>query len=1306
MISTERSTKTLSIPCLVAVVTGMLMLAGPAHAAEAPKFFEAPSFETVHSTRVLLGMEFDSELPTNAKAEYSESESGPWTLVDSREESELNRDNERVLIPLGTEQPVAGGSPPVLLRHLKPATKYFARFLAKSSAGEAVFMLPFTTLPVGKPEIPDGGTNERGDSSFSCEESSDTTVFCSSTVETSGALSEYHFEYAPEEAGHRPAEDSSLWAPFTSGATGKVTVAEDFANPEATVSGLRPETTYYVRLRANNEKGEIVKTKFFAKLAGSPGEAESFRTLTAKPHAEEPSVRNVTATSAYLEARVGLSGYETHWRLEYATSENGVYAPVPGSEGSVSQTQAEAIPYSDLSLATALRFTALIPSTSYYVRLFAENKCAQGCGSATSAVLHFETSGPPAATTFAVHALDGESVRLLGAVNPGSVPTSEEQVITLEGAPTGGTFTLTFGGQMTQPIAFDAEAKAVEEALDELSTISAGNKGGEPAGPFSRVSVEGPAGGPYTVYFGGERNPLAEKDQPSIEAVSNLVLSGSVSVVVSQRGGEAYDAHYHFEYEALGGGGEPFVNATSTPEVDVGSGDQAKVVGYDLPALTPGAGYRYRIVATNTSPGNPVVRGAEQTLTVPLAPIANGEPPCSNVEFRVGASALLPDCRAYELLTPIYKEDAQEIFHYRGGVNASVFAGEDGEHAVLESLATSFGSSADSGQGPYLFSREEGNDWSITAGAPQPQTGIHDVLPQLYSSDLTQVAFESTYKTSVHGESPQVEYEVGPVGGPYTTVVSVPRGEVHGDEGWVAADGDFSNVVLQTQDRTLLGEPTGSKSGFDLYEYSGGALRQANVDSEGHTIGSCGASVARGYEEGAQAHQSSGPDTVSVGGQGVFFEGVPSKVCSEPSHLYVREGASEKTLDLGAARFLGANRSGSEVLLEKVSGGIHEIFLYDTQTAGETHLLSTQSALGELHVAAGMKLTALYFSSKEVLTPEAPAIGGKDEPQVNLYRYDIVTQNLQFLFQATQAENNPLIDAVTADGRYFYFGARTLVGVPGGGNLEQGKSKGLPSSQLYRYDNAESVVECMSCASSFDPAPKNEAVIDGVQGLPDANGGLPSYTAVSANGDYAFFTTTAALLPSDVDGEIPYEEGIGGEYATLGRSSPSSDVYEWRREGLNGCAQAQGCLALITSGRGGYLNLLLGSADEGRDVYVYTRSQLVPQDSDTAGDIYDVRVGGGMPPPPARPVECEGDACSAPPGAPNDATPSSLTFQGVGNALVGLPEVKPVVKPKPKVKPLCKAKAKRKCKTKPVRKGAHKARRARGHAGRRGRAGR
>ena len=54
-------------------------------------------------------------------------------------------------------------------------------------------------------------------------------------------------------------------------------------------------------------------------------------------------------------------------------------------------------------------------------------------------------------STFGVHSVDvsNESLRLLGAVTPESASVSEEQVVSVDGAPSGGTFTLTFAGHTT-----------------------------------------------------------------------------------------------------------------------------------------------------------------------------------------------------------------------------------------------------------------------------------------------------------------------------------------------------------------------------------------------------------------------------------------------------------------------------------------------------------------------------------------------------------------------------------------------------------------------------------------------------------------------------------------------------------------------------------------------------------------------------------------------------------------------------------------------------------------------------------------
>lgn len=56
-----------------------------------------------------------------------------------------------------------------------------------------------------------------------------------------------------------------------------------------------------------------------------------------------------------------------------------------------------------------------------------------------------------------------------------TVPASEVQRVTITGTPTGGTFTLTYAGQTTAPIAYNATATAVDSALEALSNIGPGD---------------------------------------------------------------------------------------------------------------------------------------------------------------------------------------------------------------------------------------------------------------------------------------------------------------------------------------------------------------------------------------------------------------------------------------------------------------------------------------------------------------------------------------------------------------------------------------------------------------------------------------------------------------------------------------------------------------------------------------------------------------------------------------------------------------------------------------------------------------
>jgi trimeric autotransporter adhesin len=96
---------------------------------------------------------------------------------------------------------------------------------------------------------------------------------------------------------------------------------------------------------------------------------------------------------------------------------------------------------------------------------------------------------------------------------PASTGTNEVQTVTLTGGPTGGTFNLTYDGQTTSAIAYNADAATVDTALEALSNIGSGD-----------VTVTGSAGGQWTVTFGGA---LAATNLPQMTANGSSLTGGS-----------------------------------------------------------------------------------------------------------------------------------------------------------------------------------------------------------------------------------------------------------------------------------------------------------------------------------------------------------------------------------------------------------------------------------------------------------------------------------------------------------------------------------------------------------------------------------------------------------------------------------------------------------------------------------------------------------------------------------------------------------------------------------------------------------
>lgn len=99
--------------------------------------------------------------------------------------------------------------------------------------------------------------------------------------------------------------------------------------------------------------------------------------------------------------------------------------------------------------------------------------------------------------------------------------TDEVQTITVTGTPTGGTFTLTFSGQTTAAIAYNASASAVQSALEALSNIATGDV----------VCAGGPLPGtPVTVTFGGAYDGA---NVPQMTATASFTGGTSPAVTVT-----------------------------------------------------------------------------------------------------------------------------------------------------------------------------------------------------------------------------------------------------------------------------------------------------------------------------------------------------------------------------------------------------------------------------------------------------------------------------------------------------------------------------------------------------------------------------------------------------------------------------------------------------------------------------------------------------------------------------------------------------------------------------------------------------
>lgn len=114
------------------------------------------------------------------------------------------------------------------------------------------------------------------------------------------------------------------------------------------------------------------------------------------------------------------------------------------------------------------------------------------------------------------------------------ITQNEVQTLTITGSPTGGTFTLTYSGQTTASIAYNANAALIQTRLEALSNLAPGDV----------VCTGGSLPGtPVVVTFGAT---LANTDVTLITSTSSLTggTSPQINIVETTKGGYTTYAHY------------------------------------------------------------------------------------------------------------------------------------------------------------------------------------------------------------------------------------------------------------------------------------------------------------------------------------------------------------------------------------------------------------------------------------------------------------------------------------------------------------------------------------------------------------------------------------------------------------------------------------------------------------------------------------------------------------------------------------------------------------------------------------------
>lgn len=832
------------------------------------------------------------------------------------------------------------------------------------------------------------------------------------------------------------------------------------------------------------------------------------------------------------------------------------------------------------------------------------------------------------------------------------------------------------------------------------------------------VTLEGlAAGGEYSVRLqaenrGGKAEPepveafATAPDAPSVADEAAGEIHGDAATLNATINPSGAATTYHFEYMTrlafeTGGFGASGTQRTSDGELTEESGPhvpQSQAVSYRISGLEPGTEYVYRAVAAN-SVGT--TNGAQVAFRSQVGsnPLETG---CPNQALRTEAGARLPDCRAFELVTPGNKAGSL-VESYEAGLQAAL----NGSSITWFTGATATGVPAAGGahqDAAFYLSTRAGETWRTQRLLAPESLGTQSAMVGL-SSDQSYALVEASTKGAVGLANPALYLiDTANPNQTLTTVVPPQAGQQITKRAFSFAGASEDDSLFFFESRLqLTSNAIGGKSNLYVWDRSTGVLSLVGV-----LPGAKGEAPAGGSFGGAYAwwrESAAGPE---FGGseQGIYVGAVHAIsdsgakayfTAGKTGQIYLRSGLTSPkptTVRVSVANAGVSDPKGEQpaAFQEATPDGSRAFFLSSgkmTQDANtgpsdegrdlyrfEAGAKPPISDVTPLNGGAGARVQGLlgvsadgrsgFLVAKGVL--EAGGIAGDS----NIYQFEETSSGYAYRFVATLNASDdrnwsglstqPKTSRVSEDGRTLLFMSKAVDGGPEGHCIYVSEC-----AQVYRYSIGEGAPTCLSCNPTGEGQPKFGAELSPESPPLIGPGNTPFEGTISSSGweiygtlprnlsqsgARVFFQTSESLLPEDVNGFNPR--------ATCAGPRQCGDVYEWEALGTGSCRtpnQAGGCLFLISTGESDQSSYFLdasgGEGEKGGEsVFILTSSSLVPVDEDGLSDVYDARAGGGLGAQHVGSADHCGslEACKSPgTTAPPATSPSTPSFQGPGN---------------------------------------------------------